>query len=106
MKKFLLKLFVSLYSIREAVAFSNVLATKLEDSGLSSVKVLKVEPYWKIKEYIEITIQGETAIPLKNMLTIIGEGWSILPSGGGIWVESESSTCINNHIKWMHWEVI
>lgn len=72
--------------------------------GLGLVTAGSPQPYWKIPEYYECSIQIHkplfSASLLSNAIEILGSGWERVNGCCFVWNSSDDTTFIESSVRW------
>jgi len=99
-----LRAFVIGDSIESVKKSSKTFISILKDSG--SIETAKVNKYWKIQEYFEITFRIKCeGHKFKEILGLLAEKWEMRNGFEAIWNYEDMASSIKE-TKWMHIEPI
>lgn len=72
---------------------------------LCDVSLFKIEKYWKIEEYFEISFDLESISNINVILSCLASGWK--KNGNDyIWNDEESDSFVLNVVRWAQLEII
>ena len=72
---------------------------------LCGVSIFKIEKYWKIEEYFEVSFDLEVAANFDDILHSLATGWE--KSGADyIWNAKEGNSFISDAVRWSQLEII
>ncbi|MBS9783633.1 MAG: hypothetical protein KGV46_03670 [Pasteurella sp.] len=105
MNNLFLRVFIEVQDDMQALTVANLLEKKL--MNCCNLSILKVEKYWKIPEYFEVTFDIYKEDNEINTITdLIGYGWDIY-GNTYIWdIKNKQSSFISDKIRWASLEHI
>jgi hypothetical protein len=73
--------------------------------GLCDVSLFKIEKYWKVEEYFEISFDLERVSNIDVVLNCLASGWE--KSGSNyIWDDKTNASFISDTTRWAQLEII
>ena len=98
-----LKVYCECSDKKSAEDIASLLQEKLQP--FCGISVFKIEKYWKIEEYYEISLDLEVASNFDDILHCLATGWE--QSGADyIWNTKEGNSFISNTVRWSQLEII